>query len=201
MTKIGVILGSMRTKSLGGRIFNYLRSTMPDTDDVTYEWINLADYDLPMFGQSASPLGEDACDLNSEEARWVSTIGAQDGYIIISPEYNAAAPGFLKNALDYFGKEVARKPIQVVTYAHAYSGGQLAAESLVRIFNMLHMFVMPTPLLLGRADEVFVGDGELLEDTASGTHFKKRFAQSFDELTFYARLLVQNPYSYEEKQD
>lgn len=194
-TKVGIISGSVRKNSLGTKIFDYLRSVMPNTNDVTFEWINLADFNLPMFGLDQMPLGGEACDLDVEQERWIETIERQDGLAIISPEYDHAIPGSLKNAIDYIGTQVDHKPLQIITYSHSADGGMMAAESMVEIFQMLRMMVLPKPVLLRKAHEYFDDEGNFIVAAPGAEYFSKKLEAGFDELVFYSRLLAQNPYT------
>lgn len=194
-TKIGIISGSVRKNSLGTKIFNYMRSIMPDTAEVTYEWINLADFNLPMYGLEQMPLGGEACDLNAEQERWIGALERQDGLAVLAPEYDHAIPGSLKNAIDYIGTQVDHKPLLIITYSHSSDGGMLAAESMVEIFQMLRMMVLPKPVLLRSAHENFDENGSFIEDAPSSEHFKLKLARGFDELVFYSKLMAENPYT------
>ncbi|WP_125770768.1 NADPH-dependent FMN reductase [Companilactobacillus furfuricola] len=192
--KIGIILGSTRTKSLGENIFNYLRNVNPDTDEMKYSWINLKDYPLPLYDHIETPLETPIHDLNEQENNWLKALDAQDGYIILTPEYNHGITGALKNALDFVGLQVERKPVSVIAYSHFSDGGILAAESIVPILQMLNMMVLPKPALLWNADPNFTTAGELNKTAENSDHFEKRLAEIFREIDHYTAVLKNNPY-------
>lgn len=193
-TKIGVILGTPRRNSLGAKLLNYLQGTHPDTADVTYTWMPLRDYPLPFYDHQETPLATPIHDLDTAEKRWLDCLAAQDGYIILSPEYDHAIPGILKNALDFVGGEVDHKPVQIVTYSQYSDGGVLAAESMVEILQMLKMLVLPTPVLLWNATQNFTTDGTLIPTAPNSAHFAQRLQAVFDEVTYYSHLLQVHPY-------
>lgn len=191
--KIGVILGTTRTHSLGERLFQYLQRAL-STTDVTYTWIDLRDYPLPLYDHAETPLSAPIQQLAAPEKRWLDVLAKQDGYMILSPEYDHAIPGSLKNALDFVGPEVAAKPVQIVTYSKYSDGGMLAAASFVGILQMLKMLVLPTPVLLWNAEPNFTADGELVPAAANSDHFAQRLAVAADELRHYAQLTKDHPY-------
>ena len=194
-TRIGIILGTPRQPSLGSHLFHYLQRTFPNTDKVTFTWLALRDYPLPFYDHEETPLETPIHDLSTPEQAWLDQLAAQDGYIIISPEYDHAIPGILKNALDFVGPEVDHKPVQIITYSHFSDGGMLAAESMVEILQMLKMIVLPTPVLLWNADDNFTDQGTLLADATNSAHFTQRLQEAFADIKFYSQLLKDHPYS------
>lgn len=191
--KIGVILGTTRTNSLGSRIFTYLQQqiTVPD---VTFTWINLKDFPLPFYDHPETPLSEPLQGLDAAEQRWLTTLRAQDGFVILSPEYDHAMTGVLKNALDFIGPETDHKPVQIVTYSKYSDGGVLAAASMVAVLQMLKMMVLPTPVLLWNAEANFTDRGELVSSAENSDHFAHRLQAAFAEISHYARVMRDNPY-------
>lgn len=191
--KIGVILGSTRTKSLGEKLFKYLQQAMP-TAGVDFTWIDLKDYPLPFYDHAETPLSETIQDLTPVESQWLEVLKQQDGYVILSPEYDHAITGSLKNALDFVGPETDHKPVQVVTYSKYSDGGMLAAASIVGILQMLKMMVLPSPVLLWDAEANFTVEGQLVTTAPNSAHFAKRLAAAFAELIHYATIMKDHPY-------
>lgn len=194
-TRIGIILGTPRQPSLGSHLFHYLQRTFPNADKVTFTWLALRDYPLPFYDHEETPLETPIHDLSTPEQAWLDQLAAQDGYIIISPEYDHAIPGILKNAFDFVGPEVDHKPVQIITYSHYSDGGMLAAESMVEILQILKMIVLPTPVLLWNADDNFTDQGTLLADATNSAHFAQRLQEAFADIEFYSQLLKAHPYS------
>lgn len=192
MIKIGVILGSVRSK-LGESILKYLQANFQNTDQVTFDWIRLEDFPLEPYHHDETPLSNPITHLTTGEQKWLDRLKSNDGYIILTPEYDHAIPGVLKNALDYVGPEVERKPVQIVSYSYYSDGGMLAAESFVEILQMLKMMVLPTPVLLWNANDNFTEDGKLIADAENSDHFEQRLHEAFHEISFYTNLLHDNP--------
>lgn len=193
MVKIGVILGSVRSK-LGDSIFSYLKSQFPNESNVVFDWIKIDDYPLEAYHHDETPLSETITDLKPNEQRWLNQLSSDDGYVFLTPEYDHAIPGALKNALDYVGGEVKRKPVQIISYSYYSNGGMLAAESFVEILQMLQMIVLPTPVLLWNASDTFTPDGQLIADAANRDHFEQRLKEAFHEISFYTKLLADHPF-------
>src|SRR5699024_342966 len=83
-------------------------------EGVEYEIVELADYDLPLLG---SKLSEDRqAAAGAAIQAWSEKMASFDGYVFITPEYNHALGGALKNALDYLKPEVANKAAAMVGY-------------------------------------------------------------------------------------
>ena len=60
-----------------------------------------------------------------------------DGYVIVTPEYNHAAPGQLKTLIDSASREWEAKPVGFISYG-GLSGGLRAVESLRIVLAELH---------------------------------------------------------------
>lgn len=193
MVKIAVILGSVRSK-LGESILKYLQSRFLDNQEVTYDWIRLEDFPLEPYHHDETPLSNPISHLTSGEQKWLDRLKNNDGYVILTPEYDHAIPGVLKNALDYVGPEVDHKPVQIVSYSYYSDGGMLAAESFVEILQMLKMIVLPTPVLLWNANDNFTEDGKLITTADNSDHFEQRLKEAFHEITFYTQLLHDHPF-------
>ncbi|CAM3518663.1 NADPH-dependent FMN reductase [Erysipelothrix anatis] len=123
---IGVILGSVREgrngQAVGKWVMDYA-ATRSD-ENVTYELVDLKDYDLPLLGTQPTEAQGQAIQ------NWSSKIASFDGYVIITAEYNRAVPGALKNALDYLHPEVHNKPVGYVAYGGL---GGLSAIQTIRL--------------------------------------------------------------------
>lgn len=192
LIKIAVILGSIRSK-LGESIFKYLQASFPDSDQVTYDWIRLEDFPLEPYHHDETPLSNPITGLKDNEQKWLNRLKGDDGFVIMTPEYDHAIPGVLKNALDYVGPEVDHKPVQIISYSYYSDGGMLAAESFVEILQMLKMMVLPTPVLLWNANDNFTEAGDLIKDADNSDHFEARLKEAFHEITFYTQLLHEHP--------
>ena len=159
MTKlnIGIILGSTREGRLSPQVGNWVKELADKRRDANYTIIDIADYKLPLLGES----GVDA----SGAAAWSEAVAAQDGFVFIVQEYNHSITGALKNALDYLRVEWNNKAAGIVSYGSV--GGARATEHLRGILSELSVaHVRVHPAL------------SLFTDFENGSEFKPKDVQA-----------------------
>lgn len=126
MTKIAIITGSVRPGRQSLNVATWVRSIADQRDDATFEVVDIADFDLPLWQEPMSPSWGPA--ESAEGRAWSARMAEFDGYVFVVPEYNHSVTGALKNALDYLKPEVANKAAAFVSYGAA--GGARAVEHL-----------------------------------------------------------------------
>ncbi|WP_199173112.1 MULTISPECIES: NADPH-dependent FMN reductase [unclassified Sporosarcina] len=159
MTKlnIGIILGSTREGRVSPQVGAWVKELADQRGDANYTVIDIADYALPLLGES----GRDA----SGAAAWSEIIAKQDGFVFIVSEYNHSISAALKNALDYLRVEWNDKAAGIVSYGSV--GGARAAEHLRGILSELSIaHVRVHPAL------------SLFTDFENGTDFKPAAVQA-----------------------
>ena len=135
MTRIGVILGSTRPNRNGEQVATWVLETASRRTDAEFELIDLRDHPLPHLDE---PLGAMHGDYQHAHTRdWAARIASFDGFVMVTPEYNHATSGVLKNALDYLYAEWNNKAVGFVSYGVV--GGARAAEQLRLICGALQM--------------------------------------------------------------
>lgn len=133
--KIGIISGSVREGRNSAAVTEWIHEFAVNRNDegVEYEIVALADYDLPLLG---AKLSEDRQATASAAIQaWSEKMASFDGYVFITPEYNHAVGGALKNSLDFLKAEVANKTAALVGYGSL--GGARAHENMRVIFGEL----------------------------------------------------------------
>lgn len=137
MVKIGIIIGSVREGRNAEAVANWMYDFAVGRQDadVEYELVDLADYPLPLLGAKVP----EAIQEESEKAikGWLEKMASFDGYIFVTPEYNHAVGGALKNALDYLNPELNNKAAGFVGYGSL--GGTRAHENLRLILGELQV--------------------------------------------------------------
>ncbi|MFA5964228.1 MAG: NAD(P)H-dependent oxidoreductase [Sphingomonas sp.] len=107
-----------------------------------------------------------------------------DGFLVVSGEYNHAAPAALKNLLDTFQEEYFWRPSGIVCYSAGQFGGVRAAMQLRMTLAELGMSsipsLMPIPRIVDAIDESGCARTAGLDSSLS------RF---LDEFLWYARAL------------
>jgi len=137
MSKIALIVGSIRAQSSGSQIAAYL--TSPSTpsplpslfasNNITLTTIFLSQLSLPPFTESIIPQAITPPDYPQPEVReWSTLVSSFDGFIFLTPQYNWGYPASLKNALDHLFKEWVGKPALIISYGGR--GGGKAADQL-----------------------------------------------------------------------
>jgi NAD(P)H-dependent FMN reductase len=158
---IQIIIGSVRQGRKAMPIGTWAHRLVAQRKDVSVEFVDLQDWNLPMFNLPKPPMMgnyEDAL-----QRRWADKVTQGDAYIFVSPEYNHGYTAVLKNALDYLYGEWAYKPISFISYGSV--GGARAVEQLRQVVIELKMIPTREALLIFDAghkfkDDAFVGDAE-----------------------------------------
>ncbi|MFC6180819.1 NADPH-dependent FMN reductase [Lactiplantibacillus daowaiensis] len=196
MTTIAIILGSTRQTAHGRALFNYLKRLTADqsTTAVDFTFLDLSSYHLPLFDEALPPMANPDRQLPATQQRWLTDLASADGYILLTPEYNHAMPGSLKNALDYVAGEMQRKPIKLISYADNGRGGQFGAAALVPILQRLGLIVLPKPTPVGFIDQNLQPNGDFLPTAPLQARYTKGLTQTLTEITYYTNVLTNHPF-------
>ena len=138
--KIAIIVGSLREGSLNRKMARSICAIRGDNLDCSMVEIG----DIPLYNQDldASP--------PEQWQRFRCDVGAADGVLFVSPEYNRGVPGVLKNAIDVgsrpYGQSVFdKKPAAIVTVSPGAIGGFGANHQIRQAAVFLNMPVMQAP--------------------------------------------------------
>ena len=138
--KIAIIVGSLREGSINRKVARSICGLRGDNLDCSMIEIG----DLPLYNQDL--------DANPPEQwrRFRDQVGAADGVLFCSPEYNRGIPGVLKNAIDVgsrpYGQSVFdKKPAAIVTASPGAIGGFGANHQIRQACVFLNMPVMQQP--------------------------------------------------------
>jgi chromate reductase len=158
---IVVIVGSLRKESFTLKIANALAKLAPASlklDVVTLNGISFFNQDL-----EATP-----------PADWVAfreKIQKSDGVIFVTPEYNRAIPGVLKNAIDVASRPYGKssflgKPMGIISNSPGPLGGVSAAKTLQNILPGISGPILGQPeIYLNGVGDAFDDKGELTKDS------------------------------------
>lgn len=151
---IAVIVGSLRKDSLNRKLATALAKLAPP--EFSFKHLEIGD--LPLYNQDD--------DANPAEAvkRLKADLGAAQGVLFFTPEYNRSIPGVLKNALDHasrpYGKSAwAGKPAGIIGVSVGAVGTACAQQHLRTIVAYLDMPALDQP-------EAFIQAKEGLFDAA-----------------------------------
>src|ERR1700752_98569 len=103
MLRVGIILGSTRPGRKGETVARWVYEIARSRGDAGFEVVDIEDYGLPLLDEPAAPvLGQYSHDHTKAES---AKIPSFDAFVFVTPEYNHATSGALKNAIDYLYKE------------------------------------------------------------------------------------------------
>ena len=126
MLKIGIILGSTRPNRNGEAVAKWVERQVQGRTDAIYELVDIKDFNLPLLDEPIPPSQGKYSQPHTK--RWAEKIGSLDAFIFVTPEYNHATSGALKNAIDFLYAEWNNKSAGFVSYGSA--GGARAVENL-----------------------------------------------------------------------
>lgn len=161
--KIATLSGSLRQASRNTALLRAAGELAPSS--LTFHSLSIGQ--LPLYND----------DLKSdEELREVlafrAAIGAADGVLIATPEYNYGIPGPLKNAIDWASRPAYRsaffkKPVGILGASGGVVGTARAQGQLKQVLLGMASQVFPHPeLLVGQSEQKFDESGRLTDETS-----------------------------------
>jgi len=132
MTVISVIVASTRQGRFSEKPAQWIFEHLKKREGVDARLLDLRDFPMPFFDSPVSPAMPGRAPYENEVVRkWTAAIGASDGFIVVTPEYNFGPPAVLKNAIDWVYPEWNRKAVTFVSYGGA--GGARSVQQLREI--------------------------------------------------------------------
>lgn len=161
-TRIAVIVGSLRKDSFNRKLALAIAHLMPS--DFTLEQLRIDD--LPLYNQ------DDDGNQAPSVKRLKSEIAAAQGLIFVTPEYNRALPGVLKNAIDHasrpYGQSAwAGKPAGVIGISVGAIGTAIAQQQLRTVLAYLDVPTLGQPeAFIQNKEGLFDDQGHIAEGAA-----------------------------------
>ena len=135
MVNIAIIVGSTRPGRKAEAVAKWVHGIASKRSDAKFEVVDIATFDLPLLDEPVPPaMGQYSKDHTK---RWAAKIAQFDGFVFVTPEYNHATSGALKNALDFLFAEWNDKAAGFVGYGSM--GGARAIENLRLICGELRI--------------------------------------------------------------
>src|ERR1700736_2319571 len=129
MNVISVIVGSTRQGRFSEKPAQWIFQHVKKRGDVDARLLDLRDFPMPFFDQAVPPAMPGRPPYENEIVnKWTAAIGASDGFIFVTPEYNYGPAAVLKNAIDWVYPESNRKAADFVSY-----GGAMGARSVQQL--------------------------------------------------------------------
>jgi chromate reductase len=170
MTKIAVLVGSLRIESINRALAKSLEALAPIGVSFIYPSLN-----LPLYRQELEE------DLPAEVEALKITLEAADGVLIVTPEYNRSFPGVLKNAIDWASRPWGHnsfkdKPTGIVGASASQTGTAQAQSQLRSVMVYLETKLMGQPELYVNTTRTFDKDNNILE---SSKDYLKSYISAF----------------------
>ena len=137
MLRIAIIIGSTRPGRKGEGIAKWVYEIAQKRTDAEFEIVDIKDYDLPLLDEPMSPIMGSEHYTHQHTKIWSAKIASFDAYVFVTPEYNHATSGALKNAIDFLYHEWANKAAGFVGYGGA--SGIRAVENLRLVMGELQV--------------------------------------------------------------
>lgn len=159
--KISVIVGSLRRDSVNRKLAAAIVRLAPS--EFSFEPLQIGD--LPPYNQ------DDDADPADPVKRLKADIGAAQGLLFVTPEYNRSIPGVLKNAIDHasrpYGQSAwAGKPAGVLGASMGPIGTALAQQHLRNVLAYLDVPTLGQPEAFIQAKQgLFDQDGNIGADS------------------------------------
>lgn len=166
MTKILIISGSPREKTVSLRLAKHVFIKLKNKEDIEVDLLDVREVDLS-FIQVVWKKEED---VPSEYLPLYKKMKNADGFILVSPEYNGGHSSALKNLLDHFPKSIYKqKAFGIVTGSLGAMGGMRAAQKLLLLVPALSGIASPFMMITPQMDKKFDEDGNLKDESFSGS--------------------------------
>ncbi len=176
--KIAVLVGSLRKESVNRKLANAVIKLAPDTLELEIVEIGqLAHYNEDLDG--------------NPPAEWVAfreKIGAAEGFLFVTPEYNRTFSGVMKNALDvasrpYGESKWGGKPGAIMSSSMSGLGGEGANLALRQPMVFLNIYMMQQPeAYIGNSWELFDEQNNLKSDDTRA--FLQSWVNAFAEWVY-----------------
>jgi NAD(P)H-dependent FMN reductase len=144
MLNIGIIVGSTRPGRNTIAVAEWVKGIADQREDARFELVDLADYNLPLLDEPVPPAyGQYS---KPHTLKWAQKVSEFDGFVFVTPEYNHAMTGALKNAIDFLYGEWNNKAAGFVSFGS--NGGSRAVEQLRQIMAEIQIADVRAQVLL-----------------------------------------------------
>ena len=160
--KLLVFSASLRENSLNDRLAA-LAARSVESLGGTVDRAAMIDFDCPSYDGDEERGGH----MPEGAVRLRDRLTGSDGFIIVSPEYNASMPGVLKNAIDWASRfrpqPFTRRYGMLMSASPSMSGGNRGLWALRVPLEHLGARVYPDMFSLAQAHEAFDAEGGIAD--------------------------------------
>jgi chromate reductase len=170
--RVAGFAGSLRVASFNRSLLRTAQELAPDGMEIEILEIG----GIPLYDADVEAEGDPA-----PVAAFKRAVGAADGLLIATPEYNVGVPGVTKNVIDWASRPprasvLDGKPVALMGATPGMGGTARGQSQLRQAFVFTNSYAMPQPeVLVRKASELFDSDGRLT-DEATRAHLGKFLA-------------------------
>jgi NAD(P)H-dependent FMN reductase len=135
MIRIAIIIGNTRPGRKAEGVAKWVYEIAQKRSDAEFELVDIKDFNLALLDEPMSPITGQYTHQHTRD--WSAKIASFDAYVFVTPEYNHATSGALKNAIDFLYHEWVNKAAGFVGYGGA--SGTRAVENLRLIMAELQI--------------------------------------------------------------
>ena len=170
--KVLVFSASLRQQSLNDRLASVAARTVESLGG-TVDRASMADFDCPSYDGDEESEGH----MPDGARRLRDRVLGSDGFILVSPEYNASMPGVLKNTIDWTSRfrpqPFTRRYGMLMSASPSMVGGNRGLWSLRIPLEHLGARVYPDMFSLAQAHQAFNNEGRIAD-----TKLQQRFDET-----------------------
>ena len=162
MSKILVLCGSTRKASLNRKLMYVCAEYL--VTRCTVDVLEASQVNLPLYNQEI----EQQPDIYDRVAALYDRFEAADGFVVVSPEYNASVTAFLKNTIDWVSRlqfirpnipnPFLHRPVLFGSAVSSWTGGSFGIAHARSIFTYLGAMPMSEHISLGQAERFWDGE-------------------------------------------
>ncbi|MBF8418807.1 NAD(P)H-dependent oxidoreductase [Heyndrickxia coagulans] len=173
MTKVGILLGSLRKASFSRKLAENVAHLFPEGYETEFVEIG----NLPLYNQDF----DDHNQVPADYTTFRNTVKGLDAVLFVTPEYNRSIPAVLKNAIDVGSRPYGQsiwdgKPAAIISQSPGNLSGFGANHHLRQSLVCLNMPILQQPeAYIGNVTALFDENGKIVNE---GT---VRFLQSFTD--------------------
>ncbi|MES1045698.1 NAD(P)H-dependent oxidoreductase [Heyndrickxia oleronia] len=178
MTKVGILVGSLRKESFSKKLAANVATLFPNGYETEFVEIG----DLALYNQDF----DDENNAPPEYTTFRNKMKEIEAVLFVTPEYNRSIPAVLKNALDVgsrpYGASVwNNKPAAIISQSPGKLSGFGANHHLRQPLVFLNMPILQQPeAYIGNVADILDGDGKIKDE---GTvKFLQSFVDAFVDL-------------------
>ena len=188
MIQLKIVIGSTRPGRAADKLMPWLLDRAREHRDFEVELLDLRDWPLPFFAETAATVGDPASPTYSQPLvrQWNLEIAKADALLFVTPEYNHSLPGVLKNAVDtvFASYALRNKPAGFVGYSGGATAGVRAVEHLAQVCVEAEMVPLRDTVLFPMVHQAFGADGQPKDPLAT-----VRLQILLDDLAWWGALL------------